>query len=72
VVTDLGLLQPEADTCELVMTHVHPGVTIEQCRKATGWPLQEAPELGITDPVSAGELAALRELQRGPVASVAP
>jgi glutaconate CoA-transferase subunit B len=72
VVTDLGLLQPEADTCELVMTHVHPGVTIEQCREATGWPLRAAPELGVTDPVSAAELAALRELQRGPVASVAP
>jgi glutaconate CoA-transferase subunit B len=72
VVTDLGLLQPDPDTRELEMTHVHPGVTIEQCREATGWPLRAAPQLAVTEPVSAGELAALRELQRGPVASVAP
>ena len=63
VVTDLGLLQPDPSTCELVMTHTHPGVTVEQCREATGWPLHAAAGVGVTDPVSTDELAALRTLQ---------
>src|SRR5712691_7178584 len=34
VVTDLGLLEPDPETKELVLTHVHPGVTMEQAVEA--------------------------------------
>src|SRR5689334_13652408 len=37
VITDLGILEPDPDTCELVLTHVHPGVAVDQAREATGW-----------------------------------
>ena len=36
VITDLGLLEPDVDTCELVMTAMHPGVTRDACTAATG------------------------------------
>jgi glutaconate CoA-transferase subunit B len=69
VVTDLGLLQPDPETCELVLTYTHPGVTFEQCAEATGWPLRTSPALGVTAPVSDHELAVLRELQGERVAA---
>jgi len=64
VVTDLGVLEPDADG-ELVLTHLHPGATAEQAVAATGWPLRVAETLGETDPPTAAELDALRGLQRG-------
>src|SRR5262249_34546928 len=42
VVTDLGLLEPDPESSELVLTHVHPGATAEQAVEATGWPLRVA------------------------------
>ena len=42
---------------------LHPGVTIEQAREATGWDLRVAGDLETTDPPSEAELALLRELQ---------
>jgi glutaconate CoA-transferase subunit B len=64
VVTDLGVLEPDADG-ELVLTHLHPGATAEQAVAATGWPLRVADALDETDPPTAAELEALRALQRG-------
>jgi glutaconate CoA-transferase, subunit B len=61
VITDLGILEP-GDGCELVLTHVHPGVTAEQAREATGWDLQVAGDLVTTDPPTPEELNELREL----------
>jgi glutaconate CoA-transferase subunit B len=48
---------------ELVMTDLHPGVTAEQAREATGWELQIADDAGSTEPPTDDELALLRELQ---------
>jgi glutaconate CoA-transferase subunit B len=64
VITDLGLLAPDPTTCELMLTHVHPGVTVEQARAATGWDLRVAGTLATTPPPSAEELAAVREVER--------
>ncbi len=63
VITDLGVLRPDPDTAELVLTDLHPGVTVEQVREATGWELKEAARLGVTAPPTAAELAALRALK---------
>jgi glutaconate CoA-transferase subunit B len=63
VITDLGVLEPDPETCELTLTRLHPGVEVEQAREATGWPLAVAADLQRTDPPTAEELDALRELQ---------
>jgi glutaconate CoA-transferase subunit B len=63
VVTDMGLLRPDPETCELVLTDLHPGVTVGEARAATGWPLVVADDLGAVAPPTELELNALRSLQ---------
>jgi glutaconate CoA-transferase subunit B len=63
VITDLGVLKPDPVTRELVLTHVHPGVTADEARAATGWELEVAPTLSTTEPPSEIELETLRALQ---------
>jgi glutaconate CoA-transferase, subunit B len=60
VITDLGLLEPRDG--ELTLTAVHPGVSVEQVRDATGWDLRVDDGLAETEPATERELAALREL----------
>jgi glutaconate CoA-transferase subunit B len=62
VITDLGVLEPDPVTKELVLTQVHGGVTLEEVRAATGWDLRVADELRVSEPASDAELAGLREL----------
>jgi glutaconate CoA-transferase subunit B len=62
VITDLGVLEPDADSAELVLTQVHPGVDVEQVRAATAWHLRVAEDLQVTEQPTDAELAALREL----------
>ena len=62
VITDLGVLR-RVDG-ELVMTALHPGVTLDQARAATGWELAVADDLQVSEEPTAEELDALRELQR--------
>lgn len=64
VITDLGMLRPDPDTCELTLSAVHPGVDVADVRAATGWDLRVADDLETTDPPTDDELAVLRELQR--------
>jgi glutaconate CoA-transferase subunit B len=63
VITDLGVLEPEPRSSELTLTSIHPGVTVEQVRAATGWSLAVAPDLRTTPPPDAAALAALRALK---------
>jgi len=60
VITDLGVLEPRDG--ELTLTAVHPGVSVEQAREATGWELRVAGEVATTAPSTAQELRALEEL----------
>ena len=62
VITELGVLEPDARTKELTLMQVHEGVAVDDVRKATGWPLRVAGELRSTEPPSDEELGALREL----------
>jgi len=62
VITDLGILEPDADSGELVLTHLHPGVSAEAAIEATSWPLQVAEELVKTEEPSERELEFLRAL----------
>jgi glutaconate CoA-transferase, subunit B len=62
VITDLALLRPRPSDLELELTHLHPGVTLERARQATGWDLAVSQELASTEPPSLEELVALRRL----------
>ncbi len=62
VITDLGVLEPDPESRELVLTHVHPGVEAEEVRAATGWTLAVAGDLAVTPAPSEAELQALRTL----------
>jgi glutaconate CoA-transferase, subunit B len=63
VITDLGVLEPDPDTAELVLAAVHHGITVERVRSETGWPLQVSADLMITAPPSDTELETLRSLR---------
>ncbi len=63
VITDLGVLEPDPNSKELVLAQVHEGVEINRVREATGWPLALAAQVRVTPPPSAEELTALRELR---------
>ena len=65
VVTDLGVLEPDPVTRELTLTKLHPGVTVDEVRAATGWPLAVSAELTSTAPPTDTELAVLRALVKG-------
>lgn len=60
VVTNLGLMQPDSQG-ELVLTALHPGVTLEEVRENTGWMLKQAEECMITEPPTKEELHILRD-----------
>lgn len=62
VITDLGVLQPHPESNELILTAVHPGITVDEVIAATGWKLQVADDLVTTAEPSQAELAALRAL----------
>ncbi|MBD0747765.1 CoA-transferase subunit beta [Streptomyces sp. CBMA152] len=63
VITDLGVLRPDPATAELVLTQVHPGVSVEQVREATGWPLRTADRVEVTAPPTETELVELNALK---------
>jgi glutaconate CoA-transferase subunit B len=65
VITDLGVLEPDPQTCELTLTAVHPGIEVDAARSATGWPLAVSANLRTTEPPSTEELSVLRDLVSG-------
>ena len=68
VITDLGVLRPDPQTLELVLTGIYAGVSVAQVRDHTGWDLVVSADLSDIPPPSDSELAALRELlARAPV-----
>lgn len=61
VITTLGVLRFDPEDCEAVLASVHPGVTVEAVRTATGWPLRVSAALTVTPLPSREELAILRQ-----------
>ena len=62
IITDLGIMEPDPESRELVLTHTHPGVAADDVRAATGWQLAVSDGLTATPAPSEDELAALRGL----------
>jgi glutaconate CoA-transferase subunit A len=61
VLTDLGRFELDKSAGGLVLTHLHPGVELDEVREHTGWPLLIGDDLHRTPEPSAKELHALRE-----------
>jgi glutaconate CoA-transferase, subunit B len=62
VVTTLGLFGFDPETKRMRLDALHPGVSVEQVRDNTGFELLLAPEVAVTTPPTADELAMLRAL----------
>jgi len=62
LVTDLCVLEPEPESNEFIVTALHPGVSREQVRESTGWPVRFGGGVRETEPPSARELEVLRDL----------
>jgi glutaconate CoA-transferase subunit B len=62
VITDLGVLEPDPDTKELVLMQLHPGAELNEVKEQTGWELRIADDLQTTEAPTDEELSALREL----------
>jgi glutaconate CoA-transferase subunit B len=62
IVTDLCTMRPHPETNEFEVVTLHPGITAEQVRGQTGWPLQFAARVTETPSPTPAELAALRDL----------
>jgi glutaconate CoA-transferase subunit B len=60
VITTRGIFRFDPVTCEMVLTSTHPGVTNEQVRQNTGWPLKIAAELTQTPEPTPDELAMIK------------
>ncbi|HEX8029896.1 MAG TPA: CoA-transferase subunit beta [Vicinamibacterales bacterium] len=63
VITDLCVMAPDPETCELEVVSLHPGVTMDDVKQATGWSIRFAGNVGETEAPTAAELDALRDLQ---------
>jgi glutaconate CoA-transferase subunit B len=63
VITDLGVLEPDRETGELVLTELHPDIAFEDAKEATGWELRIAPDVRRGTPPTGEELEALRALK---------
>ena len=60
VITSLGVFGFDPDTLEMVLESVHPGVSLQEIRAQTGWPVRPAPDLRETPEPTEEELTALR------------
>ena len=62
LVTDLCIFEPAPVTKEMTVASIHPGVTREQIKASTGWPVRFADDVRETPPPNAHELEVLRDL----------
>ncbi|MGH7930591.1 MAG: CoA-transferase subunit beta [Candidatus Binatia bacterium] len=61
VITSMGVFSFDATSREMILSSYHPGVTVEDIKNETGWPLRVSPEVTKTNPPSEAELAAVRK-----------
>lgn len=61
VVTDKAIFGFEAESGQMTLTSLHPGISLEDVQDEVGWPLKVASDLKITIPPSVEELRIVRE-----------
>jgi glutaconate CoA-transferase subunit B len=59
VITTLGVFRFDPQTCEMVLSSMHPGVTVDDVQANTGWPISVSPSLEQTLAPTCQELAAI-------------
>src|SRR5207302_1273228 len=62
LVTDLCIFEPDPVTKEMTVASIHPGVTREQIKASTGWPVRFADNVRETPQPEPHELEVLRDL----------
>ena len=62
IVTDLCTMRPDPDTREFEVASLHPGVSADQVRAQTGWPVRFRTDVDETPAPRPEELEALRDL----------
>jgi glutaconate CoA-transferase subunit B len=62
VITDLGVLEADPRSAELVLTGIYPGISVLDVSDRTGWDIRVSDDLISIPPPSDGELGALRAL----------
>jgi glutaconate CoA-transferase subunit B len=62
VVTDKAIFGFDAETGEMTLTSLHPGVSLEQVQSEVNWPLRVAADLTETEAPSEAELRLIREV----------
>jgi glutaconate CoA-transferase, subunit B len=72
VITDCCVMEPDAESRELVVSSLHPGVTRQQIRDQTGWEIRMPEQLSETPAPSARELQVLREMRQRSAADQRP
>lgn len=61
VVTDKAIFRFDAESCEMTLTSLHPGVTLKEVQAEVGWPLKVASDLKTTSPPTSDEIRIIRE-----------
>jgi glutaconate CoA-transferase subunit B len=61
VVTDKAVFRFDEDGGEMILTSVHPGVTVDEVQAQVSWPLTVSPDLQTTTAPSDGELRIIRD-----------
>jgi glutaconate CoA-transferase subunit B len=62
IITDLGVLEPEPESRQFILTGVYPDVAVADVQAKTGWDLRVAPDLVRIPAPDLAELSALRAL----------
>jgi len=60
VITTLGIFRFDRSTCEMVLTSLHPGVSVDDVQANTGWPVRVADALEQTPIPALQELGAIK------------
>ncbi|HZD57808.1 MAG TPA: CoA-transferase [Anaerolineales bacterium] len=61
VITTLGVIRFDPETREMILSAIHPGVTVEGVREHTGWPLKIASNINQTPKPTPEELKILKK-----------
>lgn len=62
VVTTMGVYRFDAETCEMYLEKIHPGVELEKVKAAVKWDLAVSPDLEVTEPPTEEQVMIMRTL----------
>jgi glutaconate CoA-transferase subunit B len=57
----MGIFSFDAVSREMMLNSNHPGVSVEEIKNQTGWPLRVSPDIQETRPPTSDELATVRK-----------